>query len=150
PSRPERGARALLKSLERGAIPVRQLRAGRVGALQKLQQRGARRLRLADVIVHQNEFGQILMPESSGWLERLVLQPCRLRRRVGIECRARNGSAARPEPGADALVRVGFTGDHPLARRSGASRETRTAQVEAAPKKVHGTALADEPRAEFA
>src|SRR5581483_5648823 len=74
-----------------------------------------------------------------------------LRRGVGVERRSVHWAAARPEAGADHLVRVRLAGDQigSGTLRSRTTGEAADCHVEASPEKVHRTALAEEASAEL-
>src|SRR5207253_10634960 len=73
---------------------------------------------------------------------------------IAVEKRIRRRCAARPEPAAAHLVRIGIAshpigniGDAAWMRRGGASRKPCDREIEAAPEEVNGTDLAVKARA---
>src|SRR5258705_3784032 len=122
----------LSRPLQIAAIPLGAFRARGVGAFQKIEKRLARRFGVADILILQDELRKILMPVSCRRTHRLVGDSGRLRRGVSVISRLGDTTAAGPEARADALVRVGFAGDHAFAPRRGTPGEARAGQIEAA------------------
>src|SRR6266568_2324639 len=127
------------------AIPLRKSGSGFVGALKKLQQRQLRRGSAAHIVIKQEEFSQILTVESLLRTNRGGRQSRWFWSGIGIESRGRETVIARPEPTTDHFMRVGFPrhaiGPWTLWRAP--SRKKGECQVEAAPEKMDGAALAD-------
>src|SRR5581483_2170252 len=100
---------------------------------------------------HQNELLQFWMIEGLLGTGALAGKAGGLRRGVGVECGPVHRAAARPEAGADHLMRVRLAGDGigPGTLRSHATGEAADCHVEASPEKVHRTAFAEEASAEL-
>src|SRR6476646_3438492 len=133
-------------TLERAPVPTPEIRTRRVCRFAERAQRSARRLRLADVVVHQHELAEL--PMVDGWIgsHASVAQARGLGRRIRIEGRVGDFAAAGPEAHAADFVRVRFARYRIGTRTLGgaSSGESRDGEVEAAPEEMDVTALADE------
>src|SRR5580700_1793432 len=91
------------------------------------------------------------MIKSRRGLHFLLGKTRRLGRGVGVERRAFNVAAARPESRAAHFLRISLAGDRigADAFRSAPPREPRHAQIEASPEKMYRTVLANESGPEF-
>src|SRR5688572_25804633 len=105
-ARPDRSSST--RTLERSAIPLREVRAGLVTALEEVEHRLARGGGGTDLVVRKDELleGGVVAPAHL----RILGEPGRLRRSVRIKGRLPEAGSG-PEAGADALVRIGFAGD---------------------------------------
>src|SRR3954471_2408580 len=98
------------------------------------------------IVVAKEKFAKLRIVVGGTGADRLLLKATRSRSGIAIEgCRTK-ATVARPEAGADDLVRVGFAGDYVgiFARRCGTSGEAADGQIEASPEEVHRTHLSDE------
>ena len=106
--------------------------------------RQATPLRAHDLI-RQDELAHLAGDRTRFRVPRVHSLSRRLGNGIRVERRLENGSAARPEPVADDLVRLRVPHERrAFARWSELSREAGHGQVEA-PRKVDGTAFAEEP-----
>ena len=78
---------SLRSSFQKAPVPVRQIRCGFIGRLQKSEQRFIRRLGCADGIVRQDEFSEIRTVECSAGFHRRFGETTRLGIGIGIEHR---------------------------------------------------------------
>src|SRR6266567_4398912 len=142
--------------LEGGAVPRRQRGSGVISALRKFQNRIVGRLRAANILIRQNEFAQLRMKRRGGWLYFCIGETIGRRIGVGIEeCRG-NLVVARPETETAHFLRIGLPGDRvgqmgdaAGMRRRGPAGKARHREIEAAPEKMHRTALTAETRTKF-
>src|SRR5262245_7196391 len=101
----------LCRIFQRLAVPFSQRSAGFVSALQKIEQDGARRAGLADIIVHQKELAQVLGIKSLLRTHRLLRETRRFGYGISVESCVLELASTRPPAGADHFVRVRFTHD---------------------------------------
>src|SRR6266851_3260731 len=121
-------------------IPPAQAGAGRVGALEKPEDRFSRRCARADVVVQERELADLRVPARLGRLDRLRLDSIRFRVGVGKEGGLWKPRVSGPEAGANLLgvaaLSLDESGARPrLDRQAG---ESRIGEVEGAPKELHG------------
>src|SRR4051812_41725715 len=85
------------------------------------------------------------------WSHRTLGKANWFRNSVGIESRSLNIPAPRPEASAAYLMGVGLLCHRvgSRARRGAPARKARDGEIEAAPKEMHGAALADKPGAKL-
>src|SRR5437773_11237844 len=148
-----RGMQGWFLLLEGGAVPLRQRGSGVISALREFQDHIVWRLRAANILIRQNEFAQLRMKRSRGWLYFCIRETIGRRISVGIEeCRG-NLVVARPETETAHFLRIGLAGDRigqmrdaTRMRRRGPARKARYRKIEAAPEKMHRTAFAAETR----
>src|SRR5438093_4215011 len=142
---------ALLFAFQRITVPLGKFRSGFVGCLAEVENVLLRRLSSAHVVVLENEFSQLRIPISRAGEHHLFLQSRRLRRGVRIERWVREPPIARPKPTTDAFVRIALACQCVrIFWQNGATpRKTSHCQIEGAPEKVDGTALAQKWRPEF-
>src|SRR5579863_8932810 len=100
---------------------------------------------MPNVVIHQKEFVHLRMIESFCGADMRFRKTRWFWSRVGVECGTLNVTAARPETGANHLMRIGLPCNRicPFPRRRSTSRKARDRQIEAAPKEMHWAALAD-------
>ena len=134
---------------ENGVVPIRQIGSGFVRALRELQDFCARRPGASHVVIHQDELVQLVAIRGRRRPNPLLAKACGFRGGVGIEGRSRHVSPAGPPSHTAALMRIRFRCDDALAGRSRATAETCATQIEASPKEVYRTRLADESRAKL-
>src|SRR5262249_52393426 len=124
---------------------------GLVRALQELEQRLVRAIRIAYTVVGQQELAEILTVEGSVRLHGRVLESGGSGICVGIEGRIRSPAASGPEAAATDLVGVRLARD-PVGQvrnstwmlGSPSSGEAGDRQIGRAPEEVDGAALPDE------
>ena len=138
--------RALLSAFQRVAVPLGKFCSGFVGCLAEVENVFLWRLSGAHVVVLENEFSQLRIPISRAGEHGFFVQSRRLWRGVRIESRVRESPIPRPKPATDAFVRITLAGQcvRIFWQGGATSRKTSHRQIEAAPEKMHWTALAQE------
>src|SRR5205085_1981116 len=103
----------------------------------------------AHVVVFQDEFFELRTIKRLSRANLLVLKTSRFRCSITVESGRSEAAVARPEPGADHLMRIGLARNCicPRARRRRPPRESSYSQVEATPKEMDRTRFAEKPRA---
>src|ERR1700682_6474762 len=138
------------RGIEGNAIPMSQRRRRLVCAFKEIEQHSSRRRRLPHIVVHQQEFVQAGV--IKGGRRPHGLRGIPLWFRSGIRVKSRSiDSCARPEASARAFVGVSFARHSICPRALGGwtAGEAGGREIEAAPKKVHGTGLAGAADAKF-
>src|SRR5437667_3552596 len=101
------GAGSSRLSLERGAVPRREVGGRGVGALQEIEQQLARRGGLADRVIGQDELADLLAVIAGIRLDLGIAKAGRLRVGVAIKGGLAEAAIARPKAAAADLVRIG-------------------------------------------
>ena len=94
--------------LQRGAVPLPQLRRSVVGALRKVEEDLIRRFSSAHRVVRQDEFAQFGLVESRFRLNFRLCKSRRFRIRIGIENWRRRGGVAGPKTETAYFLTVGL------------------------------------------
>src|ERR1700719_4679080 len=97
--------------LERGAVPLPQVRRSVVGALRKIEEDLIRRFSSAHCVVRQDEFAQFGLVESRIRLNFGHSESRRLRIRIGIEDWRRRRGVAGPKTETTYFLTVGLARD---------------------------------------
>src|SRR2546423_9572166 len=97
--------------LQRGTVPLPQLRRGVVGALRKVEKDFIRLFRSTDRVVGQYEFAQFDLVESRIRLNFRLCEPGRFRIGIGIEDWRRRCRVAGPKTETANFLRVGLARD---------------------------------------
>ena len=121
---------------------------GFVRALQEIEQGLFWRIELTYIVVLKQKFVQFTVIEGRSGRNLLLLESCGFRHCITIKSRHSEAAVTRPEPGANYLMRVGFTSNciGSGTQRGAPSGKSSHRQVKAAPKKMHRTGLADKAR----
>ena len=97
--------------LQRGTVPLPQLRRGVVGALRKVEKDFIRLFRSTDRVVGQYEFVQFALVESRIRLNFRIRESRRFRIGIGIEDWRRRSRVAWPKTETAYFLRVGLARD---------------------------------------
>src|SRR3989440_5545536 len=142
--------------LQRGTVPLPQLRRSVVGALRKVEKDFIRLFSCAHPVVRQYKFAQFDLVESRIRLNFRLCEPRRFWISIGIEDWRRRSRVAGPKTETANFLRVGLARDLVRQMRDSSRMgrgwppgETRHRQIKTAPEKMHRTALATETRAKF-
>src|SRR5690242_16174564 len=137
--------------LECRAVPAAQGRADFIRALQEPKECLFRIGCKSHVLVHQDVFAESLVIFCRRGQNVCTAESLRLGSGVGVKGSIIHSSATCPEASADDFMGIRFprhrVGAWTLGRAS--SRKTRAAKIEAAPKEMYRTALADKTSAKF-
>src|SRR5690242_11804095 len=137
--------------LECRAVPAAQGRASFIRALQEVKQCLLRIGCKSHVLIHQDVFAESIIVFCGRRQNACIAESLWLRSGVGVEGGIVHGSATWPEASADDFMGIRFPRHRVGARTLGraSSRKTRAAKIEAAPKEMYRTALADKTSAKF-
>src|ERR1700686_2109204 len=130
-------------ALQRQAVPICKLRRCFVSALSELHNRRAWIAVRAHVVIRQQELMELVRVGSFNRAHWLLPTTLGFGSCITVECRPCRAATARPPANTYTLMRVGLRGNYSFPRRSGATVEPRATQIEASPKKVNRTRLAD-------
>src|SRR5207245_174607 len=136
---------------ERLAVPLAQVGCGVIRALAELAQGSSGRFGLANVIVHQKKFIELLVIEGGIGPGARLFEALRLGNRIGIERGIFDVAATRPKTYAAGFMGVGFArhGVGAGAFGSTLARKAGHGQIEAPPKEMDRTAFPNEARPEL-
>src|SRR3989442_10945494 len=142
------------RGFQRLAIPMGEIGRGFIATLKEREELLFGSVRFANGVIRQDEFVQRRIIPRLGRLQWSSAKTIGLRVGIAVKERIRSRRAARPEPAAAHLVRIGIA-SHPIGnvgysagvRRRRASRESSDREIEGAPEEVNGTGLAVKARA---